>query len=48
MDLARSLLKPDLTKKHTDGPGRSFGSLTKVWSSKESWSVPTVCQAMLV
>lgn len=33
------LLKLNFTKKHTDEPKRSFRSLTKVWSSKESLSV---------
>lgn len=47
MQLARFLLKPDFIRKHTDGPRRRFRSLTKVCSSKEFLSVPTVCQAVL-
>lgn len=47
MQLARFLLKPDFIRKHTDGPRRRFGTLTKVCSSKEFLSVPTVCQAVL-
>lgn len=40
----RFLLKLDFTRKCPDGPRRRFGSLTKVWPSKESLSPNNTAQ----
>ena len=39
-NLAGFLIKLDFTRIYTEGPRRRFRSLTKVWSSKASLSVP--------
>lgn len=47
-NLAGFLLKLYFMRKCTDGPGRRFTSLTKVWSSRESLSKLYVSEHMCV